>query len=113
LPKGDAGYTVAARWLANDLNALAVHLRHMTRVRRRWRATTLQRSPGAVKRRTKVISRFPAETRCLTPVWAVLDLNITHATNGVRFTSSNGDTTPHQIRRPRTNHPGRGVRRTD
>jgi hypothetical protein len=39
-----------------------------------------------------VISRFPAETSCLTPVWAVLELYITHATNGVRFTSSNGDT---------------------
>jgi hypothetical protein len=50
------------------------------------------RSPGEVKRRTKAISRFPAETSCLTPVWAVLELYITHATNGVRFTSSNGDT---------------------
>jgi hypothetical protein len=33
-----------------------------------------------------VIGRFPGETSCLTLVWAVLDLYITHATNGVRFT---------------------------
>jgi hypothetical protein len=28
----------------------------------------------------------PGETSCLTLVWAVLDLYITHATNGIRFT---------------------------
>jgi hypothetical protein len=33
-----------------------------------------------------VIGRFPGETSCLTLVWAVLDLYITHATNGLRFT---------------------------
>jgi hypothetical protein len=33
----------------------------------------------------KVIGRFPGETSCLTVVWAVLDLYITHAKNGVRF----------------------------
>jgi hypothetical protein len=33
-----------------------------------------------------VIGRFPGETSCLTLVWAVLDLYITHATNGIRFT---------------------------
>jgi putative transposase len=45
----------------------------------------LERSPAEVKRRTKVIGRFPGETSCLTLVWAVLDLYITHAKNGVRF----------------------------
>jgi putative transposase len=38
-----------------------------------------------VKRRTKVIGRFPGETSCLTLVWAVLDFYITHAKNGLRF----------------------------
>ena len=33
-----------------------------------------------------MIGRFPGETSCLTLVWAVLDLYITHATNGLRFT---------------------------
>jgi ABC-type multidrug transport system fused ATPase/permease subunit len=32
-----------------------------------------------------VIGRFPGETSCLTLVSAVLDLYITHAKNGVRF----------------------------
>jgi putative transposase len=82
-----AGYTAAAKCLADDLDALVVHLRYPTRHRRRWRSTNLlERSLGEVKRRTKVIGRFPGETSCLTLVWAVLDLYITHATNGVRFT---------------------------
>jgi hypothetical protein len=38
-----------------------------------------------VKRRTKVIGRFPGEPSCLTLVWAVLDLLITHQTNGIHF----------------------------
>jgi transposase-like protein len=46
----------------------------------------LERSLGEVKRRTKVIGRFPGEASCLTLVWAVLDLYITHATNGIKFT---------------------------
>ena len=33
-----------------------------------------------------MIGRFPGEDSCLTLVWAVLDLYMTHATNGVRFT---------------------------
>jgi transposase-like protein len=82
-----AGYTAAAKCLADNLEALVVHLRYPTRHRRRWRSTNLlERSLGEVKRRTKVIGRFPGETSCLTLVWAVLDLYITHATNGIRFT---------------------------
>ena len=82
-----AGYTAAARCLADDLDALVVHLRYPLRHRERWRSTNLlERSLGEVKRRTKVIGRFPGETSCLTLVWAVLDLYITHATNGIKFT---------------------------
>jgi putative transposase len=82
-----AGYTAAAKCLSVDLDALVVHLRYQTRHRRRWRSTNLlERSLGEVKRRTKVIGRFPGETSCLTLVWAVLDLYITNATNGIRFT---------------------------
>ena len=83
-----AGYTTAARCLRDDLDALVVHLRYPTRHRRRWRSTNLlERSLGEVKRRTKVIGRFPGETSCLTLVWAVLDLYISHATNGIKFTA--------------------------
>jgi putative transposase len=81
-----AGYTAAAKCLAGDLDALVVHLRYPTRHRRRWRSTNLlERSLAEVKRRSKVIGRFPGQTSCLTLVWAVLDLYITHAKNGVRF----------------------------
>src|SRR2546423_8846873 len=60
----------------------ALPLRH----RKRWRSTNLlERSLGEVKRRTKVMGRFPGEESCLTLVWAVLDLLITHETNGIRF----------------------------
>ena len=64
-----------------------MHLRYPTRHRRRRRSTNLlERSLGEVKRRTKVIGRFPGETSCLTLVWAVLELYIANATNGIRFT---------------------------
>jgi transposase-like protein len=80
------GYAAAARCLADDLDALVVHLRYPPRHRRRWRSTNLlERSLGEVKRRTKVMGRFPGEESCLTLVWAVLDLLITHQTNGIHF----------------------------
>jgi len=81
-----AGFTAAAKCLADDLDALVVHLRYPPRHRRRWRSTNLlERSLGEVKRRTKVMGRFPGEQSCLSLVWAVLDLPITHETNGTRF----------------------------
>jgi putative transposase len=81
------GYTAASKCLGDDLDALVVHLRYPPRHRRRWRSTNLlERSLGEVKRRTKVMGRFPGETSCLSLVWAVLDLLITHETNGIRFT---------------------------
>jgi hypothetical protein len=61
------------------------------------------------QRRTKVIGRFPGETSCLTLVWAVLDLYIAHATNGIKFTQlerqqlkriryeGNDETTPEEV----------------
>jgi len=56
-----AGYTAAAKCLADDLDALVVHLRYPTTHRRRWRSTNLlERSLAEVKRRTKVIGRSPA-----------------------------------------------------
>jgi putative transposase len=80
------GYTAASTCLGDDLDALVVHLRYPLAHRRRWRSTNLlERSLAEVKRRTKVIGRFPGETSCLTLVWAVLDIYLTHAKNGVRF----------------------------
>ena len=77
---------------SGDLDALVVHLRYPLRHRRRWRSTNLlERSLGEVKRRTKVMGRFPGETSCLTLVWAVLDLLITHqptASTSTHWTAS-------------------------
>jgi len=81
------GYEAAARCLTNDLDALVVHLRYPLRHRNRWRSTNLlERSLGEVRRRTKVMGRFPGETSCLSLVGAVLDLFFTHASNGLTFT---------------------------
>jgi transposase-like protein len=81
-----AGYTAAAKCLADDFDALVVHLRYPTRHRRRRRSPNLfERSLAEVKRRTKGDRRFPGDTSCLTLVWAVFDLYTTHAKNGVRF----------------------------
>jgi transposase-like protein len=55
------GYEAAARCLAEDLDAVVVHLRYPLRHRERWRSTNLlERSLGEVRRRTKVMGRFPA-----------------------------------------------------
>ena len=82
-----AGYESAARCLSDDLGALVVHLRYPLRHRERWRSTNLlERSLGEVRRRTKVMGRFPGETSCLSLVWAVLDLFFSHASNGATFT---------------------------
>ena len=81
-----AGFAAAAACLADDLEALCAHLRYPLRHRRRWRSTNLlERSLGEVRRRTKVIGRFPGEESCLSLCWAVLDLVITHS-NGITFT---------------------------
>jgi putative transposase len=65
----------AAACLADDLAALCVHLRLAPRVRKRLRSSNLlERSLEEVRRRTKVIGRFPGETSCLSLCWAVLDL---------------------------------------
>jgi putative transposase len=82
----DHGLTSAAACLADDLEALCVHLDYPLKHRRRWRSTNLlERSLGEVRRRTKVIGRFPGESSCLSLCWAVLDLVITHS-NNVTFT---------------------------
>ena len=73
-------YPSAAACLAEDLPALCVHLNDFPRLRKRFRSSNLlERSLEEVKRRTKVIGRFPGETSCLSLCWAVLDLFLTGA----------------------------------
>ena len=70
-------YPSAAACLAEDLPALTVHLAYPLRLKKRLRSTNLlERSLEEVRRRTKVIGRFPGETSCLTMAWAVMDLVI-------------------------------------
>ncbi len=84
--------------LAEDLPALCVHLNYPLRLRKRLRSTNLlERSLGEVKRRTKVIGRFPGETSCLSLCWAVLDLIIAGA-RGLGLT----DFESHQLDEMRT-----------
>ena len=72
-----AEYPSAAACLAEDLPALTVHLVYPLRLKRRLRSTNLlERSLEEVRRRTKVVGRFPGETSCLTMAWAVMDLVI-------------------------------------
>ena len=101
----DSGYHAAAACLADDLPALLVHLKYPLRHRRKWRSTNLlERSLGEVRRRTKVIGRFPGETSCLSLCWAVLDLIITQSTRVV-FT----DLETQALRRLAERHPAPGA----
>jgi putative transposase len=73
-------YPSAAACLAEDLPALCVHLKYFPRLRKRFRSSNLlERSLEEVRRRTKVIGRFPGETSCLSLCWAVLDVFIAGA----------------------------------
>jgi putative transposase len=57
----ERSYPSAAACLADDLPALCVHLAYPLRLRKRLRSTNLrERSLEEIKRRTKVIGRFPA-----------------------------------------------------
>jgi putative transposase len=71
----EPAYPSAAACLADDLEALCVHLRYPVRLRKRLPSSNLlERSLEEVQRRVKVIGRFPGETSCLSLSWAVLDL---------------------------------------
>ena len=79
-------YPSAAACLADDLPAVCIHLRYLPRLRKRFRSSNLlERSLEEVRRRTKVIGRFPGETSCMSLCWAVLDL-IIDAAHGLGLT---------------------------
>ena len=106
------GYESAARCLAEDLDALLVHLRYPLRHRERWRSTNLlERSLGEVRRRTKVMGRFPGESSCLSLVFAVLDLFITTPQTARRSPPSTANTSTESNTDSRPRHPRRGGHR--
>ncbi len=100
LGRGQADPSVASR--AKRKSGCGYATRH-----RRRSTNLLERSLGEVKRRTKVIGRFPGETSCLTLVRAVLDLDIEHATNGIKFTQ------PERQHLKRMRHEGHDQRTTE
>jgi putative transposase len=71
-----AAYPAAMAVIERDLDALVCHLRFPSEHRKRIRSTNLlERTFVEVRRRTKVIGRFPGETSALSLVWAVLELS--------------------------------------
>ena len=81
-----AAYPSAMAVIERDLDVLVTHLRFPTQHRKRIRTTNLlERSFVEVRRRTKVIGRFPGETSALSLIWAVLELS-SRGWRGVRMT---------------------------
>jgi putative transposase len=71
-----AAYPSAMAVIERDLDALVCHLRFPVAHRKRIRSTNLlERTFVEVRRRTKVIGRFPGETSALCLIWAVLELS--------------------------------------
>lgn len=72
--------------IERDLDALVTHLRFPSEHRERIRTTNLlERTFVEVRRRTKVIGRFPGETSALSLIWAVLELS-SRGWRGVKMT---------------------------
>jgi putative transposase len=67
-------YPTAVACVADNLDALVVHLLFPAEHRKRIRHSNLiERTFGETRRRVKVIGRLPGEHSCLSLVWAVLD----------------------------------------
>ena len=71
-----AAYPSAMAAITDNLDALVAHLRWPPEHRKRIRSTNLlKRTFVEVRRRTKVIGRFPGETSALSLIWGVLELS--------------------------------------
>jgi transposase-like protein len=71
-----SAYPSAMAVIERDLDPLVAHLRWPSEHRKRIRTTNLlERTFVEVRRRTKVIGRFPGETSALSLIWAVLELS--------------------------------------
>jgi putative transposase len=70
-----AAYPSAMRVIDDHVDQLVAHLRFPPAHRKRTRSTNLlERTFVEVRRRTKIIGRFPGETSALSLIWAVLEL---------------------------------------
>lgn len=80
-----SAYPSAMAVIETDLPALVTHLRFPSEHRKRIRTTNLlERTFVEVRRRTKIIGRFPGETSALSLIWAVLELS-SRAWRGVKM----------------------------
>jgi transposase-like protein len=71
-----SAYPSAMAVIERDLDALVAHLRWPCEHHKRIRTTNLlERTFVEVRRRTKVIGRFPGEMSALSLIWAVLELS--------------------------------------
>lgn len=71
-----AAYPSAMKVIDNNVEQLVAHLRFPLEHRKRTRSTNLlERTFVEVRRRTKIIGRFPGETSALSLIWAVLELS--------------------------------------
>ena len=69
-------YPSAMRVIDEHVDQLVCHLRFPLEHRKRTRSTNLlERTFVEVRRRTKIIGRFPGETSALSLIWAVLELS--------------------------------------
>jgi transposase-like protein len=69
-------YPAAIAVIERELEAFVCHLRFPSEHRKRIRSRNLlERTFVEVRRRTKVIGRFPGETSALCVIWAVLELS--------------------------------------
>lgn len=70
-----AAYPSAMKTIDDHADQLVCHLRFPLEHRKRTRSTNLlERTFVEVRRRTKIIGRFPGETSALSLIWAVLEL---------------------------------------
>jgi putative transposase len=70
-----SAYPSAMRTIDEYVDQLVAHLRFPLEHRKRTRSTNLlERTFVEVRRRTKIIGRFPGETSALSLIWAVLEL---------------------------------------
>jgi putative transposase len=71
-----ASYPSAIKTIDDHVDQLSAHLRFPLAHRKRTRSTNLlERTFVEVRRRTKIIGRFPGETSALSLIWAVLELS--------------------------------------
>jgi len=96
-------YPSAIKTIDDHVDQLVCHLRFPLEHRKRTRSTNLlERTFVEVRRRTKIIGRFPGETSALSLIWAVLEL----ASRGWRGVTMTPKAVAHieRIRRGQSTH---------